>query len=175
MRGSFCEAFRESVLREGSSLQIAQAGCSVSRRGVVQVIYFPDIQHDQDEYVTCINRAMLDVAVYLRIGSPTNCQWEAYQLDDAIHRAAYLTAGLGHGFAVLSEEAALIYLRSSAYAPGQEPRISPFGAKPTIMWSPFQERTFPDRDTTAPIMAEAMQLGHQYQEFPAEDPSCAGL
>ena len=177
-RGSFCEVFRESVLREGSgrTLQVAQVGCSVSRRGVVRGIHYADIQSGQDKYVTCVYGAVLDVAVDLRIGSPTYGRWEAYQLDHVTRRAVYLTAGLGHGFAVLSDEATLVYLCSSEYAPGRERGINPFDTELAIAWPPCQEHIVSKRDASAPTLVEARQLGQLplFRDFLAKDPSCDG-
>lgn len=174
-RGSFIEVFRESVLHEssGRSLQIAQVSCSVSRRGVVRGVHYTDLRAGQDKYVTCIYGAALDVVVDLRVGSPTYGQWEAYQLDDVSHRAAYITAGLGHGFAVLSEEATLVYLCSSEYLSGQERCVSPFDTELAITWPPFKERVVSDRDASAPTLAEARHLGKLplYRDFAAKDPS----
>jgi dTDP-4-dehydrorhamnose 3,5-epimerase len=180
VRGSFCEVFRNSVVHErsGRSLQIAQVSCSVSKQGVIRGIHYTDGQPGQDKYVTCVYGAVLDVAVDLRVGSPTYGRWEAYQLDDVTHRAAYITAGLGHGFAVLSAEATLLYLCSSEYVMGQERCVSPFDVELAITWPPSQERIVSDRDGSAPALAEARRLGQLplYGNFPAkDDPSCDGL
>lgn len=177
-RGSFCEVFRESVLREssGRGLQIAQVSCSVSRRGVLRGIHYTDFPSGQDKYVTCVHGAVLDVAVDLRVGSPTYGRWEAYQLDDTTRCAAYLAAGLGHGFTVLSQEATLVYLCSSEYVPGQERCVSPFDAELAIAWPVSRERIVSDRDASAPTLAEARRLGQLplYRDFPGQDPLCGG-
>lgn len=179
MRGSFCELFRESTLQQssGRSLQIAQVSHSMSHRGVIRGIHYTDIQPGQDKFVTCVYGAVLDVAVDLRIGSPTYGRWRAYQLDDITHRAAFITAGIGHGFAVLSEEAILVYLLSSEYVPGQEQRVSPFDMELAIAWPPSQKRIVSDLDASAPMLAEAKQLGKlpRYRQPLAKGPSCDGL
>ena len=179
VRGSFHEVFRGSVLHEssGRNLQVAQMNCSVSGHGVVRGIHYADIQPGQDKYVTCVHGAVLDVAVDLRVGSPTYGRWEAYQLDDITHRAAFIAAGLGHGFAVLSEEAILVYLLSSEYVPGQERRVSPFDMELAIAWPSSQEHVVSDWDASAPMLAEARQLGRlpQYRKLLVKGPSCDGL
>ena len=173
---SFYEVLRESVLRESSrrTLQIAQVSCSVSRRGVVRRIHYTNVQPGQDKYVTCVYGAVVDITVDLRVGSPT---WPVGDISSTTRRAAYITAGLGHGFAVLREEATLVYFCSSEYAPGQERCVSPFDTELAIAWPFSQERIVSDRDASAPTLAEARQLGQLplYREFPADDPSCDGL
>ena len=74
-RGSFHEWYRGGELAEslGYRLDIAQANCSVSRRGVIRGIHFADVPPGQAKYVSCVAGAILDVVVDLRAGSPTFC------------------------------------------------------------------------------------------------------
>src|SRR5271170_4570399 len=120
-RGSFLEWFRgaEFLTDLGHGLEVAQANCSVSRRGVIRGIHFADVPPGQAKYVTCASGAILDVIVDIRVGSPTFGQWEAVRLDEIGRRAVYLEPGLGHGFVALSESATVIYQCSESYAPGR--------------------------------------------------------
>ena len=71
-QGSFLELFRggEFLAALGYRLELAQANCSVSRRGVIRGIHFADVPPGQAKYVSCLSGAILDVAVDLRTGSP---------------------------------------------------------------------------------------------------------
>src|SRR5260370_1092853 len=62
-RGSFLELFRGAEFSGdvGHRLEVAQANCSVSRRGVVRGIHFADAPPGQAKYVTCVRGAILDV------------------------------------------------------------------------------------------------------------------
>ncbi len=72
-RGYFLEWFRAGEL--SSSLgywpETAQANCSVSRRGVIRGIHFSDVPPGQAKYVSCVQGAILDVVVDIRVGSPS--------------------------------------------------------------------------------------------------------
>ena len=72
-RGSFSEAFRgaEFAADLGYRLDVAQANCSVSRRGVIRGIHYADVPPGQAKYVTCLAGAILDVIVDLRTESPS--------------------------------------------------------------------------------------------------------
>src|SRR4051794_38016158 len=72
-RGSFHEAFRSDALSEviGYPFVIGQANYSVSRRDTVRGIHGTMLPPGQGKLVTCIGGAVMDVAVDLRIGSPT--------------------------------------------------------------------------------------------------------
>src|SRR6202044_3812663 len=83
-RGSFLEWFREAEFREdvGHRMDLAQANCSVSGRGVVRGIHFSDVPPSQAKYVTCASGAIMDVVVDLRVGSPGFGRWQAVRLAD---------------------------------------------------------------------------------------------
>src|SRR5258708_8521954 len=110
-RGSFFELFRGGEISGdvGHALKVAQANCSVSRRGVIRGIHFADVPPGQAKYVTCVSGTVIDVVVDLRAGSPSFGRWAAVQLDDRARRAVFLTQGLGHAFAARSEAPTVRY------------------------------------------------------------------
>jgi dTDP-4-dehydrorhamnose 3,5-epimerase len=135
-RGSFLEWFKDPVFSEavGHRLDLVQANCSVSARGVVRGIHFADVPPSQAKYVTCVKGAVLDVIVDIRVGSPTFGNWTSVRLDDRDRRAVYLSEGLGHGFASLEEGSTVVYLCSEAYRPGREHGIHPLDPSLGIDW-----------------------------------------
>ena len=106
-RGHFLEWFRAGELSEalGYWPETAQANWSVSRRGVIRGVHFASVPPGQAKYVTCVSGAVLDVIVDIRVGSPGYGRWEAVGLDDVSRREVFLSAGPGHAFTALSEEA----------------------------------------------------------------------
>jgi dTDP-4-dehydrorhamnose 3,5-epimerase len=67
--------------------------------------------------VRCSRGAIFDVIVDLPVGSPTFGEWEGVELSDANHHVLYCPDGFAHRFFVLSEEADVIYKKSTYYAP----------------------------------------------------------
>ncbi|WP_445282381.1 dTDP-4-dehydrorhamnose 3,5-epimerase [Streptomyces sp. DSM 118148] len=173
-RGTFLEWFRPDELRTatGRSMPVAQANQPVSRRGVVRGVHYGAVPPGQAKYVTCVRGSVLDVIVDLRTGSPAFGRWEAVPLDDRGHRAVFLTEGLGHGFAALSEEATVVYLCSTRYDPEREHGIDPFDTELGIEWPAFAETVLSDRDRRAPSLAEARSRGlvPRYGPPPAPQP-----
>ncbi|KUO15323.1 dTDP-4-dehydrorhamnose 3,5-epimerase family protein [Streptomyces dysideae] len=159
-RGSFHEWFRQPELRAatGRDFPLAQANFSISRRGSVRGIHFADVPPGQAKYVTCVRGTVLDVIVDLRTGSPTYAQWEAVRLDDH-HQAVYLAEGLGHAFAALTDDAAVVYLCSTGYAPHREYGIHPLDPRLAIEWPPDITPVLSHKDSTAPTLTEAEDLG----------------
>lgn len=160
-RGSFLEWFVHAELGAdlGHPMDIAQANGSVSRRGVIRGIHFSDVPPGQAKYVTCVSGAILDVVVDLRVGSPGFGHWEAVQLDDENRRALYIAEGLGHAFAALSDQATVLYLCSTPYAPGREHGVHPLDPAIGIAWPHDGAAILSDKDAAAPSLAEARAAG----------------
>ncbi|MCX4860278.1 dTDP-4-dehydrorhamnose 3,5-epimerase [Streptomyces canus] len=160
-RGSFHEWFRGADFRTstGHDLSLAQANCSVSRRGTLRGVHFADVPPSQAKYVKCVRGAVLDAVVDIRVGSPTYGQWELVRLDDETHASVYLSEGLGHAFLALTDDATVVYLCSEGYAPGREHGIHPLDPELGIEWPADVEPLLSDKDAAAPTLAEAATQG----------------
>jgi dTDP-4-dehydrorhamnose 3,5-epimerase len=160
-RGYFLEWFRAGELYEslGYWPETAQANCSVSRRGVIRGIHFSDVPPGQAKYVSCVQGAILDVVVDIRVGSPTYGRWEAVRLDDESRQALFISEGLGHAFTALSDQATVIYLCSTPYAPGREHGVNPLDPAIGIRWPADAEPVLSGKDAAAPTLAEARAAG----------------
>src|SRR5260221_6237954 len=126
-RGSFLEWFRDAEFYAdlGYRMDVAQANCSVSRRGVIRGIHFSDVPPGQAKYVTCASGAILDVVIDLRVGSPGFGRWQAVRLDDETRWSVFISEGLGHAFVALSDQATVLYLGYTAYPPGRRHDVRP--------------------------------------------------
>jgi dTDP-4-dehydrorhamnose 3,5-epimerase len=139
--------------------ETAQANCSVSRRGVIRGIHFSDVPPGQAKYVSCVSGAILDVVVDIRVGSPGYGRWEAVRLDDTERRSLYISEGLGHAFTALSDEATVLYLCSTPYAPGREHGVNPLDPAIGIEWPSGVEPILSAKDADAPTLDEARAAG----------------
>jgi dTDP-4-dehydrorhamnose 3,5-epimerase len=159
-RGVFLEWYRYDRLAEhvGHPLRLAQANISISARGVVRGIHYADVPPGQAKYLTCVRGAVLDVVVDLRVGSPTYGRHEAVRLDDVERRAVYLAEGLGHGFCALTDDVAVVYFCSEAYAPQREHTVHPLDPELGIDWQ-VPEPLLSGRDAAAPGLAEVRARG----------------
>src|SRR5260370_10459945 len=151
-RGSFLEWFRDGEFAgaAGYGFGLAQGNCSVSRRGVLRGIHFADVPPAQAKYVTCVAGAVADVVVDLRVGSPGYGRWEMIRLDDEARPAVFVSEGLGHGFMALTDEATVLYLCSTPYAPVREHGIHPLDPALGIVWPADVAPVLSDKDAAAP-------------------------
>ena len=160
-RGSFHEWYRGAEFREatGYDLSLAQANCSVSRWGVLRGVHFSDVPPGQAKYLTCLRGTVLDVVVDLRVGSPTFARWEALRLDEVSRQAVFLSEGLGHAFMALTDDATVLYLCSTGYAPEREHGVHPLDPELGIAWPEDIPAVLSPKDAQAPTLAEAKDAG----------------
>jgi dTDP-4-dehydrorhamnose 3,5-epimerase len=111
---------------------------------------FADVPPGQAKYVTCAAGAILDVVVDLRVDSPGFGRWAAVQLDDETRRALYIAEGLSHAFVAPSDQASVLYLCSTPYAPTREHGVHPLDPAIGITGPRTWRRSFPTRTRPLP-------------------------
>lgn len=160
-RGVFLEAFKHSAFTEavGHRFTLEQMNISVSRAGTVRGVHFAQVPPGQAKYVQCLNGAILDVVVDIRVGSPTFGAWEAVELDATSRKALYLAEGLGHAFCALTDDATVGYLCSEPYAPTREFGIHPLDPALGLPWPDGADTVLSPKDAAAPTLAEAAAQG----------------
>jgi len=160
-RGVFLEWFRSDAFIDavGHPLALAQANCSVSRRGTLRGIHFTVAPPGQAKYVTCLHGAVFDVVLDVRDGSPTFGEWSSVLLDDCDHRGVYLAEGLGHAFLALTDAATVAYLCSAPYAPDRDRSVRPLDPDLAIAWPADVEPLLSPKDAAAPTLREAQAKG----------------
>jgi dTDP-4-dehydrorhamnose 3,5-epimerase len=160
-RGLVQEWFRQDLFAAevGHPLTLAQSNLSVSAQGSVRGIHFAAVPPGQAKYITCVRGAFLDVVVDVRVGSPTFGRWEGVRLDDDERRAVYLSEGVGHAVCALTDDATLLYLMSEGYNPGREFTVNPLDTEIGIEWPIEVEPIMSPRDTAAPTLAQARDMG----------------
>lgn len=156
-RGHFVEAFRTTWPPGGFS--VAQTNVSVSGRGVIRGVHYFADRTGQRKYVTCASGEALDVAVDLRLGSPTFGKWKALRMSADRPRAVLLSTGIGHAFMALSEQVAMLYLCDRPYVPGAESAINPLDPELALPWPADLAAIVSPRDSSAPTLDQARSDG----------------
>ena len=123
-RGFFLETFQVERYRDvGINLPFVQDNHSRSGQGVLRGLHF-QLNFPQGKLVQAARGEIFDVAVDIRIGSPTFGRWFGTVLSDANHLQMYIPPGFAHGFCVLSETADFMYKCTDYYHPEDEGGIA---------------------------------------------------
>lgn len=151
-RGWFSESWNEKTLHElGIDVHFVQDNESFSRRGVLRGLHFQKGDAAQAKLVRVLAGEVLDVAVDIRVGSPTFGQHVAVRLSADNHRQLFIPKGFAHGFVVLSRTAHFAYKCDAFYAPETEGSVNSVDPDLGIDWIvPEAERVFSDKDLAAP-------------------------
>lgn len=156
-RGYFFESYSERDFNAaiGREVRFVQDNESRSRRGVVRGLHFQAPPSAQAKLVRVVEGTILDVAVDLRVGSPTFGRHIAVELSADSHRQLFLPRGLAHGFAVVSPFATLLYKVDAPYDPTADGGIDPFDPALEISWPVSRaEAILSAKDMGHPILSE---------------------
>ena len=163
-RGTFFEWFQDDTFLDvtGHRLDLAQANCSISKKGTLRGIHFAEVPPGQRKYVTCLSGSVMDVLVDLRIGSPTFGEWRSVHLDAIDRRVVFIPNGVGHAFLALEEQTTVVYLCDSRFNPSREREINPMDPEIDINWPSGFELKLSDKDANAKMLSEMMDTLPNY-------------
>lgn len=152
-RGSFRTTFRADEFAErGVEHRFVQDNASVSRRGVLRGLHFQNPK-GQGKLVCALAGSVFDVAVDVRVDSPTFGKAVWTELSAENGRQLLIPAGFAHGFAVTSDEAVVAYKCTELYAPDCEQIIRWDDPSLGIPW-PVDAPNLSGRDAAAPFLAD---------------------
>jgi dTDP-4-dehydrorhamnose 3,5-epimerase len=119
-RGFFYETYKlERYAEFGIGGPFVQDNLSYSEQGVLRGLHLQNPKA-QGKLVYVLQGEVFDVAVDVRIDSPTFGRWAASVLSDENRRQFYIPEGFAHGFCVISGSALLAYKCTEQYFPDGE-------------------------------------------------------
>ncbi|MBC7320849.1 dTDP-4-dehydrorhamnose 3,5-epimerase [bacterium] len=114
-RGFFMESYNQKELKEiGFDLNFVQDNHSFSRKGVIRGLHF-QLKYPQGKLVRVISGKVFDVAVDLRVNSPTFGEWFGVELMEGDGLQFYIPPGFAHGFISLEENTHFFYKCTEYY------------------------------------------------------------
>jgi len=115
-RGGLVKSFQATAFRElGLEAEFTENFYSTSAAGVLRGMHFQLPPTDGVKLVYCLQGAVIDVALDLRIGSPAYGNSVQFHLSEDRPTAVYIPRGVAHGFLVTEGPATLVYSISSEY------------------------------------------------------------
>jgi len=119
-RGFFMESYsQDRYAKAGIGPGFVQDNFSLSAKGILRGLH---LQHPNDQGKLCsvLEGEVFDVAVDVRVGSPTFGRWEGVRLSSENKRQLYVPPGFAHGFCVMSERALFSYKCTDFYSAASE-------------------------------------------------------
>lgn len=152
-RGFFLESYHEKKYADaGIPGPFVQDNHSHSVRGTLRGLHAQRLR-PQGKLVRAVRGEMFDVAVDIRVGSPTFGAWVGATLSGDNFRQLYIPAGFAHGFCVLSEEVDVEYKCTDLYEAGDELSVAWNDAEIGIVW-PVAVPLLSAKDQAAPRLCE---------------------
>jgi len=152
-RGFFMETWSRDRYREAiSDVEFVQDNVSSSSRGVLRGLHYQNPQ-PQGKLVQVLKGEVLDVAVDIRVGSPSFGKVATCLLSGENHRQFYVPAGFAHGFCVLSERALFLYKCTEFYNAKTEGGLLWNDPDLGIDW-PVADPILSEKDANAPRLKD---------------------
>ena len=159
-RGFFIESWNKRDFTEaGLPHEFVQDSHSRSRYGVLRGLHYQDLRAPLAKLVRCTVGKILDVAVDLRMSSPTFGKAFTIELTAENKTQLFVPVGFAHGFATLSDVCEVQYKQTGFYQPACEAGITWNDPDVGIDW-PVKDPILSRRDQNQ------MSL-KQYRENPA--------
>ncbi len=159
-RGAFRETWRrERWAAAGLPERFEQDNLSASRPGVLRGLHY---QHPnpQGKLVSVLAGAVFDVAVDIRVGSPTFGRWVGVELSAENGRQLWVPPDFAHGFVVTAVGgdgvALFAYKCTTVYDPTAEGSIRWDDPAIGIAW-PVASPSLSPKDAGAPTLAEVAE------------------
>ncbi len=152
-RGFFVETYNETRYRKaGIDATFVQDNLSRSRQGVLRGLHLQH-PHGQGKLVQVVEGSVFDVAVDVRVGSPTFGQWVGAALSTDNKQQLWIPPGFAHGFLVTSEHALFSYKCTDLYHPESEFSVRWNDPAIGIEWPTNGTPSLSDKDQSAPLLS----------------------
>ncbi len=153
-RGLFLETFHaERYAACGIGASFVQDNHSRSVRGTLRGLHAQLSPAAQGKLVHVSAGEIFDVAVDIRVGSPSFKRWYGVTLSGDNFKQLYVPPGFAHGFCVLSEQADVGYKSTAPYERSCEISIRWNDDEIGVKW-PVDSPLVSERDAAAPSLRD---------------------
>lgn len=154
-RGYFLERYnKREFVSAGIASELLQENLSYSSRDVIRGLHYQLNPVAQAKLVGAVFGEVFDVAVDIRVGSPTYGKWVGRRLSSTKQDMLYVPEGFAHGFCVTSDIAVVVYHVNSEYSRLMERGIRWNDPDIGIEW-PIHTPVVSDKDSTLPLLKHA--------------------
>jgi len=161
-RGFFLETYHSGRYAEhGIPGPFVQDNHSRSVQGTVRGLHL-QVAKPQAKLIRVVVGEVFDVAVDVRVGSPTFGKWVGERLSAESFRQYYIPAGFAHGFSVLSPIAEIEYKCTDLYDPAGQLGLAWNDPALNISWG-VSAPILSERDRVNPTLDAVRDLLPRYE------------
>jgi dTDP-4-dehydrorhamnose 3,5-epimerase len=119
-RGFFTETYHQAKFADhGITDTFLQDNHSRSVKGTLRGLHY-QLRRPQAKLCRVVEGEALDVAIDIRLGSPSFGKWTSVLLSAEQQNQIYVPVGFAHGYLALSDSVQFLYKCSDFYNPGDE-------------------------------------------------------
>jgi dTDP-4-dehydrorhamnose 3,5-epimerase len=154
-RGAFARFYcKDAFAAAGIAMDVIQANISSNLiAGTLRGLHFQTAPFGEPKIVFCRKGLVWDVAVDVRVGSPTFGHWSALEMSAKNGIGCYLAAGIAHGFITLEDDSEVTYLMGASYRADSASGIRWNDSAIGIAW-PMAPVVISDKDRSLPLLAD---------------------
>lgn len=162
-RGYFFESFNQRAFNDavGREVLFVQDNQSVSKYGVLRGLHY-QLNNPQGKLVRVTEGEVLDVAVDLRLNSPTFGQHVSVVLSSENNKQLWIPEGLAHGFIVRSKTATFAYKTTDYWNSSDEHTIKWNDETLNINWN--DQRSQFQRSILSPDVSAKDNDGNAFKD-----------
>jgi dTDP-4-dehydrorhamnose 3,5-epimerase len=156
-RGYFAETFRRDFFAENcGDFSFVQDNESLSARvGTIRGLHFQTPPHAQGKLVRCTAGALFDVAVDIRVDSPTYGQWVSEVLTPGNGKQLWVPPGFAHGFCSMEPDTTISYKVTDYYSAQSDKGLAWDDPAIGIVWPDVANpETLSAKDARQPRLAD---------------------
>lgn len=155
-RGWFSETWNaEAMKKAGLDMPWVQDNHSMSAAAqTLRGLHYQSPPHAQDKLVRCTRGAIFDVAVDVRVGSPSFGHWVGVDLTQENGRQLLVPKGFLHGFVTREANTEVQYKCSDLYAPDCDAAVRWDDPDIGIDWGLTGAPVLSEKDQAAPFLRD---------------------
>lgn len=153
-RGFFLETYAKKRYREaGITASFVQDNLSQSKKGALRGFHWQAPPHTQGKLISVVQGRVLDVALDIRVGSPTFGKHVAIELNSEKRQQLWIPEGFAHAFLILEDDTIFTYKATNLYAPDYDRGIIWNDPDVGVEW-PTDNPTLSEKDLVLPLFKD---------------------
>ncbi|HET6243605.1 MAG: dTDP-4-dehydrorhamnose 3,5-epimerase [Bacteroidetes bacterium] len=154
-RGYFFESYNKEAFKKNNlDFEFVQDNVSMSYKNTLRGLHFQNPPHAQGKLVSVIKGAVLDVAVDIRLGSPTYGKHFSLVLSSINNKSLWIPKGFAHGFLALEDQTYFMYKCTNFYNKESEDSLAWNDPDLNIDWG-----------TQSPIVSDKDLMANEFKNF----------